>query len=281
MAGLLGLTIDQPKTLYAIYEEAILIMQNVSDWKNTLTLEQQIQVKDARDGKIYWVSKLKDGNIWMTQNLDYDLSVQANQTLTPATSNVTENRTVVPANTDLATFASDYNSVYYLDGGDVYYANGTTKTEGYSTLPADSTNRHYAQGDYYSWKAATAGQGTISITSADVNESICPSGWRLPTSNSAIANYSFGNLVKQYGYTGSNQSGTTDATLLASPLFFARGGYVYSGSLYDQGSYGNYWSSRAYSLSNFAYYLYFSSSVVAPGSDLSRSYGFSVRCVAL
>ena len=272
------LNIHKPeKTLYAIYMP---VMQEISLWKDTLELEQQIQVKDARDGKIYWVAKLKDGNIWMTQNLDYDLSVQANQTSTPATSNVTENRTVVPANTDLATFSTDNNSIYYLDGGDVYYANGTTKTEGYSTLPADDTNRHYAQGDYYSWRAATAGQGTTSITNTDVNESICPAGWRLPTSNSADANYSFGNLVKQYGYTGTNGS-ASDATLLASPLFFARGGFVRSGSLCEQGSGGHYWSSRAYSNSLSAYFLDFYSSLVNPSVASNRRGGFSVRCVAL
>ena len=254
----------------------ILYMQDVADWKDELELEQQVQVMDKRDNKIYWVSKLKDGNIWMTQNLDLDLSVAANQTLTPATSNVTTTRTVTPVAWDW-----DDDSIYYMDGGDNYFANGTTQTAGLSSLPADDTNRHYAQGDYYSWKAATAGVGTTSITNADVNESICPAGWRLPTSNSDSANYSFGNLVKQYGYTGSNQSGTTDATLLASPLFFARGGYVYSGSLYDQGSYGYYWSSRAYSSSYIAYYLLFNSSYVGPSSDYFRYFGFSVRCVAL
>ena len=30
------------------------------------------QLIDERDGKIYWVTKLKDDNCWMTQNLDYD-----------------------------------------------------------------------------------------------------------------------------------------------------------------------------------------------------------------
>ena len=214
----------------------------------------------------------------MTQNLDYDLSVQANQTLTPATSNVTENRTVIPV-----AWGTDYNSIYYTDGGDNYFANGTTQTAGLSSLPADDVNRHYAQGDYYSWRAATASQGTTDIINAEVNESICPAGWRLPTSNSDSANYSFGNLVKQYGYSGSYQnSGVTDATLLASPLFFARGGNVVSGSLLRQGSYGLYWSSRADSISNFAYLLFFDSSYVDPSYDLNRRYGgYSVRCVAL
>ena len=31
------------------------------------------RLKDARDDKLYWVTKLKDGNCWMTQNLDYDI----------------------------------------------------------------------------------------------------------------------------------------------------------------------------------------------------------------
>ena len=252
-------------------------MQDVATWKNYLNLEEQVQVKDTRDGKIYWVSKLKDGNIWMTQNLDYDLSVQANQTLTPATSNVTANRTVTPV-----AWGMGFGSVYYMDGGDNYFANGTTQTAGLASLPEDSIDRHYAQGDYYSWKAATAGQGTTSITTEqDINESICPAGWRLPTSHSADANYSFGNLVKQYGYTGSNQSGTTDTTLLASPLFFARGGYVFSGSLNHQGSGGRYWSSRADSLSARAYGLSFDSSNVDPSLGSNRYSGYSVRCVAL
>ena len=258
-------------------QKTYLSMQDVATWKDTLEEEQQIQVKDARDNKTYWVSKLKDGNIWMTQNLDYDLSVAENQTLTPATSNVTENRTVAPV-----AWGYDGNSIYYTDGGDNYFANGTTQTAGLASLPEDSIDRHYAQGDYYSWKAATAGQGTTSIINADVNESICPAGWRLPTSNSADANYSFGNLVKQYGYSGENQwSGVTDATLLASPLFFARGGYVYSGSLGSQGSSGYCWSSRADSRSYSAYYLDFDSSNVYPSHNYDRRNGFSVRCVAL
>ena len=28
------------------------------------------QLTDTRDGKKYWVTKLADGNCWMTQNLD-------------------------------------------------------------------------------------------------------------------------------------------------------------------------------------------------------------------
>ena len=32
-----------------------------------------VRIADERDGKMYWIAKLKDGNCWMTQNLDYDI----------------------------------------------------------------------------------------------------------------------------------------------------------------------------------------------------------------
>ncbi|MBQ9018214.1 hypothetical protein IJ117_00415, partial [Candidatus Saccharibacteria bacterium] len=38
------------------------------------TSAESTQLIDTRDNKIYWVSKLKDGNCWMTQNLDLDLN---------------------------------------------------------------------------------------------------------------------------------------------------------------------------------------------------------------
>ena len=33
-----------------------------------------IQLVDARDNKLYWITKLQDGHCWMTQNLDLDLT---------------------------------------------------------------------------------------------------------------------------------------------------------------------------------------------------------------
>ena len=55
-------------------------MQNFSC--SSLGSDQQIQLQDSRDGKMYWVGKLPDNNCWMTQNLDLDLSTS--KTLTPA-----------------------------------------------------------------------------------------------------------------------------------------------------------------------------------------------------
>ncbi len=242
----------------------------------------QTQLIDSRDNKLYWVAKLKDGNCWMTQNLDYDIK---------ATGNIISNNdgTTSTWSPNTATSTSIYNNssntgTYSYDPGNYHMPNGTGSNTSIASLTDSSiignTNAHYHLGNYYQYNAATAGTGGT-ITSTDATSSICPKGWRLPTSNSDSANYSFGNLVKQYGYSGSNQtSGVTDATLLASPLFFARGGDVYSGSLSYQGSRGYYWSSRAYSDANLAYYLNFYSSYVNPSYNSARNRGFSVRCVA-
>ena len=54
-------------------------------------VDETKQLIDTRDGKSYWVAKLKDGNCWMTQNLALDLSTEV--ALTPADSDVVENWT--------------------------------------------------------------------------------------------------------------------------------------------------------------------------------------------
>ena len=56
----------------------ILCMQDVTTTNKSTILasmieDQQYTLKDKRDGKTYTVAKLRDGNIWMTQNLDLDL----------------------------------------------------------------------------------------------------------------------------------------------------------------------------------------------------------------
>ena len=73
--------------------------------------ESELQLIDVRDNKIYWVAKLKDGNCWMTQNLDLDIG---NTNILPLNSN----------NTDISTESELYgaNSIYsdYIMSNGVY-----------------------------------------------------------------------------------------------------------------------------------------------------------------
>ena len=50
-------------------------MQDIAQLKDKILLNEgdSTQLIDQRDGKSYWVTRLADGNIWMTQNLDFDI----------------------------------------------------------------------------------------------------------------------------------------------------------------------------------------------------------------
>ena len=263
------------------------------------------RLTDARDQKQYWVTKLADGNCWMTQNLDLDLSTS--KALTPDDSDVSSNWTPTRSTTT-SIFSNTTNTEQYSwdpgywvksdpDGYSNYCGSssgitsfndadctsagwtnvssmtpmddGTTNT----VISGNTYNAHYLVGNFYQWNAATAGTGGT-ITSQEATDSICPKGWRLPTSKSSGE---YQALMAAYNIT-SNTDSTTRIT--QSPLYFHPSGAVYSGSLRYAGNYGRYWSSTAYSSTNYAYALAFSSGVVNPSNFDNRYYGFSVRCLA-
>ena len=274
------------------------------------------RLKDERDGKYYWVAKLADGNCWMTQNLELDLST--NTPLTSELSDVTSSWT--PTNSTYTSAqnggTSSYNVVQSWNlgkyvwktpdstgncsGSGVYdFSNSkcqsywqdvstwTPMTE-YRTdgVTYDSNSQtydaHYLAGNYYSWEAATAGTGhNYTSSGSQAPDSICPKGFELPLSHTNNNNVSgsFYNLLNQYGFTDSTGSGINSIT--RAPLFFARSGFVYPDGpwLNGAGYYGYYWSSVARSSSD-AHLLYFYSSHVYPSRFDYRYYGQSVRCVA-
>ena len=272
------------------------------------------QLTDTRDGKKYWVTKLADGNCWMTQNLDLDLGVKDGNTdttvLTPADSDVSNNwtpprsteptGTITSANTDTETYSWDLG-VYVKSDPDGYssYCDGVKGlsdssctsagwTDVSSMTPmADGTtnevistdnntyNAHYLVGNLYQWNAATAGTGGADVVGRDATDSICPKGWQLPTSNNQNKG-SFYLLLDKYGLNSSYNS----TTITQSPLYFHPSGNVNSGSLRYAGNLGYYWSSTAYSSTSYAYYLGFTSGGVNPSYFSFRYYGQSVRCLA-
>ena len=261
------------------------------------------RLTDARDGKQYWIAKLKDGNCWMTQNLDLDLGVKDGNTdttvLTPADSDVSsnwnpprsteKNGTVTSNTTNTETYSwdfglyvknnpDDYNSycdqVKTMSGCEGWTdATNLTPAETEWTGSVDNTvsgstyDAHFLIGNFYQWNAATAGTGGTIDNYATATDSICPKGWRLPTSRSGGE---FDTLVGSLNST----------TITQAPYYFNPSGYVYSGSLGGAGNYGFYWSSTAYSNTSFAYSLYFLSGFVNPSLNFNRYYGQSVRCLA-
>ena len=280
-------------------DEHIYYMQEVDAWKNTLALEQSVQAIDKRDGKSYWVTKLKDGNIWMTQNLDFDIN--SNTTLDSTTTDLN-----VTYDSSTGQYA-EYSDGYTKDNGIIYYTpastattidfTGTTvsgwqnsNTAPYSANKTDSTETgHNSLGNYYNWTAAIASndsssltQDTLSDISKNPKNSICPKGWRLPTiSNQSETVAGSTNEYARLNYLYNNNSTTTDANLLISPLWFVRSGLINSSMLDKISTSGSQWSST--NLSNGAYYFYqdnSSSNSVRPQQSNPRYYGRPVRCVA-
>ena len=194
-----------------------------------------VTLTDTRDNNTYTVSKLADGKCWMTQNLRI-----AGKTLTPADSDVTTNYTI-PASS--------------ISGFNRY---------GTSNAYVDS------DGGFYTWYTATAGTGTYALSAQSQNTtvSICPKGWKLPTSGNRSE---FQTLYNNY---------PSSSVLRSNPVNLTLSGNVYSSSRYYQGSAGYYWSSTVDS-SNGAYLLALGTSGVA-GSIFSsyEGSGSSVRCIA-
>ena len=161
-------------------------------------------------------------------------------------------------------------------GGKASVADCPSQFTTYTTpaLPNKDENAHYILGNYYQWNAATAGTGGA-ITDGQATSSICPKGWRLPTST---ASGEFQALI-----TASFIS-TNVAKLTSAPYFFVRGGYVTqsASTLFNgAGDRGIYWSSTPRPDGTNAYRLYFENvSSINPSGSYSRGYGFSVRCIA-
>ena len=276
-------------------------MQDVANWKDQMLPHEgdSIQAVDERDEKQYWVTRLADGHIWMTQNLDFDIT--ANATLN---SNTTDLNVVYDSSTGQYT---EYNDGYTESNGVIYYApasSATTidfqntgpiigwqnsNTTPYTANKTDSTETgHASLGNYYNWSAAIASNNSSSLTQDTINDisknpknSICPKGWRLPTiSNQSETIPGSTNEFARLNYLYNNNLTNTNAGLIINPLWFLQSGQIDAGtaSIYSVGLYS---SSTVYS-ENSQYFMYFTPSTVRLSHNYQnrRSLGFSVRCVA-
>ncbi len=228
---------------------------------------------DWRDGNSYTVMRLQDGenmqgNCWMLQNLKLTKE------------SITSWKASNPDDLNTVKLTSKYSNV--ADGSS--YTLPTSSQSSFNTtatVNATFASTTAAYGTYYSWCAATAGTcSSVASGGQEASASVCPKGWRLPTSNKSSGatgyNYSFNNLVDKLGFTN-DAAGSTK--LRGEPYNFQLAGRVSDGSLGRVGSYGYYWSSTA-SSSTYAYALYFGSSAVSPSNNPNRYRGYSVRCVA-
>ena len=162
---------------------------------------------DNRDGtvKSYDVSKLPDGNCWMTNNLALGTTSEV---------------TLTSDDTDLAD-----NTTFTLPAGDTTSYTATTRL---AKIRLTNNSGTTANGTYYTWNAAVA--NTASSTPTTITTSICPKKWDLPTG----AQYN--NLSDKSSYSSSNP------TTAAPSSFLIDGGYT-DGDTFYQTDYSYFWTS--------------------------------------
>ena len=238
-------------------------------------------VSDSRDGKLYTIARLADDQCWMVS----DLNLAGGTVLSNDKSDVpSENYYTLPASSETG-FDDDTKAFVYNSGNIT-----TNQADCTSTQPCNS---------YYSWLAATAGNKTnVTGNGVDAPYSICPAGWRLPSSGNqsdssatSTTGYKKGDFYKMlvaYGMNGNNYYANSSTSPTGATIYsaissgtvpsFLLAGYYDDSSFNNGGSYGYYWSSSSYS-STSAYNLYFNWSNVYSASNLSRRNGFPVRFV--
>ncbi|MBR3052410.1 hypothetical protein IKG60_02200 [Candidatus Saccharibacteria bacterium] len=282
-------------------------MQDVtSDMVANTAEEMTFTLKDKRDEQEYTVAKLKDGKLWMTSNLNLAGGTALDATNTDVTSDYiagfttgggltkTGNTIVLPVSATI-TSGTSLSSDQFSDNSTAYVFNsGNNTADCTSDKPCNS---------YYYWIAATLGGkqsngGTAVENYHNAAASICPKGWRLPTSTTSNAdaridsNWKTGDwyaLATAYGANLENNyyddSIMTRANFYSQagpnsdvPRFLSAGRYLTSSLFEHGGSFGFYWSSTLSSDAS-AHRLGFNSSSVYSATVDYRRHGNSVRCL--
>ncbi|MBP5674878.1 hypothetical protein J6W91_00940 [Candidatus Saccharibacteria bacterium] len=247
---------------------------------------------DKRDGKKYLISKLADGNCWMSQNLALDLTSGEQVVISNndgTTSYATPNNTTQIAVGVKWSKADNNWRSYHPQELEAYYVGGITK----SGAPTGSGDEYLweSTGNYYNWYAATGGTGTATMAAGDATSSICPKGWRLPTS---AGTKSFVNLFgTAYSLVVGTDSEPAGTAFRADPLnFVLAGGYNYSKKIIDhQEENGFYWMSTSapeyddetgeVTNTDSAYRMSSKTTYIKPQGTYHKGYGFPVRCVSI
>ena len=278
--------------------------------------DAQYYLADKRDDKTYCVAKLKDGNIWMTQNLDHDIVTTPNYYTNENTDigwngSSYSSATWIAERATYTTGTTTWNSYNFGDGdpngldgryhpesydpGTKYWNGNLRPTEqvscetaggtwnGFWCYGADLTsttgNSHNHLGNHYNWTSAVAMNDTSSYTTSnvDLDRSICPANWTLPRVGQASG--SFYNLWNQYGFTSSSFNDTDSDNTYDEGEDALWTSPLY-GSLGIAGFVGDFWSPVVVDESDARRAGFDADGGVFPEDDYYRTDGLSVRCVA-
>ena len=227
----------------AIAHESAIAMQNFDG--STLPTGKSLLVEDLRDGEKYTIKKLLDGNVWMTQNLRIsDITIDSTK------SDMTSGSYVIPAS---------------ISGSLDNYFN------------ADDTDYVFVKNNvgYYAFYTASVGTGGTSMSTRgdNIQSSICPKGWKIPSGSSSDSDYAL--LANTYGKS---------PVRLANEAGLPYTGYTYNTYQSDYvsgyGSSARYWTSTI-SSSDSAYIMRYDSGDETTSLYFSsgKKSGYPVLCV--
>ncbi|MBR3135150.1 hypothetical protein IKG54_01105, partial [Candidatus Saccharibacteria bacterium] len=207
----------------------------------------------------YGVIRAKDGNCWMTDNLNL-----YNKTIAAADSDFTSPTSyTIPAS---ITATNQWNSnIYNAKRVEVAHGLGNEATQ----------DQSYWGEVFYNWTVAVAKETAAGVTTAP-NTSICPKGWTLPTNGGVGVNKSWAKLLDAYSITTGTQ--LLANTYLGFSLYYGFWNWD-NASEYGQGIYGLFWSGTPSSETS-AYYLGYISGAVNPQDNYDKGRGLIIRCVA-
>ena len=208
-------------------------------------------LKDSRDGQEYRTVKIGD-QVWMAENLNYaytDVPFDNRGYTSDSTSWCLDND---PAN------CAKYGRFY-------------TWTAAMDSVGEWSTN---GKGCGYGKTCSVASAGSTTLV-----RGICPEGWHLPREaeckvlfTATVEGSSMAGLKSATGWSSSG-NGTDTFGFSALPA-----GWSYHGGYSREGDNAYFWSSTEYK-SNNAYGMGLSYDIYYVNVELSKDYGFSVRCV--
>jgi uncharacterized protein (TIGR02145 family) len=177
--------------------------------------------------------------------------------------------------TDNTQFSGDSNAYVFNSGNETGCGASGQNTPCYS---------------YYSWDAATLGSArTLATDAEDAPYSICPKGWRLPTTGGQTGGswkrgdtYALGtaygvNLENDYNENDSNFYDNAGPGKL--PNFLFGGDYRSGGQFNYGGQYGYVWTATSSSSASYSYNMYYRKTYFCASGKRARSAGFSVRCL--
>ena len=280
----------------------------------TTAIGSEAYVLDLRDFKSYWITKMKDGSCWMTQNLDYDLPTSTPLNSLTSDLNVsgsgvyssgysTDANNVIywqperGTSTDKSTFScslyTGYFHPYSIDLGDKYETyNNNAKCDysenncsNYPNSPNSTNKEHGHIGNNYNLNAVVATNDSSSIGSSRLMEnSICPQGWRMPIRDTSgtLGNDDFVSLASAYNFYGLASAGSG----VLEPTYFVHTGYLSWSTLQFSISgpgvvSGDYWSGILRPGNAQGTYIIIQNNFISAGDSTAyRANGKSVRCVA-